>query len=254
MIRTIIIDDEEAAVNVLTLLLQKVAKNHIEIIGTTNSPEEGRLLIISNKPDLIFLDIEMPGMSGIDLIRSLPDNTSQVVFVTAYDAFAIEAFELSAIDYLLKPIGSDKLEKVIQKAKNNIERNKPSFTVQFQQLERILKMQSGNEKKLAIGMADRIVFILVADIMYCEAQGNYTSVIMRDGYKHLASKTLADFEAQLVDNNFFRIHHSYLINLNRIKEFQRYDGGYVIMENSAKLDVSQRKRKDFLEAINNFII
>lgn len=254
MIRTIIIDDEEAAINVLKLLLERIAKDEIEIIASSNSPSAGKTLILSKKPDLVFLDIEMPGMTGLELIRSIPDINCQVVFVTAYDAYAIEAFELSAIDYLLKPVGADKLGKVIQKVKHNIEKNQSNFSQQFQQLERILKFQSGNERKIAIGMTDRIVFISVPEIIYCEAQGNYTSIIMRDGSKHVASKTLGDFESQLTESNFFRIHHSYLINLNRIKEFQRFEGGYVVMENNARLDVSQRKRKDFLDAINGLLI
>ena len=254
MIRTLIIDDEESAINVLTMLLKKVAKDDIEIIATTQSSVKGKDLILNKQPDLVFLDIEMPSMTGLELVRSLPQLNFQVVFVTAYDAYAVEAFDLSAIDYLLKPVGADKLERVIRKVKHNMEQNTTSFADRFKQLERIIKFQSGNEKKIAIGMTDRIIFISISDIIYCEAKGNYTSIVMRDGPKYVASKTLGDFESQLVEHKFFRIHHSYLINLNRIKEFQRYEGGYVVMENNARLDVSQRKRKDFLDAINSQII
>lgn len=254
MIKTVIIDDEEASVNVLRLLLEKVAKDDVDLIGYAFTPEEGKNLIQSENPDLVFLDIEMPVMSGLELIRSLPALNSQVVFVTAYDVYAIEAFELSAIDYLLKPVGADKLNRVIHKVLHNLEKTGSTFMDRFKQLERILKLQTGSERKIAIGMADRIVFISVPEIVYCEANGNYTCIIMRDGVKHIASKTLGDFETQLTEHNFFRIHHAYLINLNRIKEFQRYEGGFVVMENNARLDVSQRKRKDFLDAINGLLI
>ena len=255
MIKAIIIDDENSAINVLSLLLKKKCKDDVEVIATTTSPIEGKELIEQHKPDLVFLDIEMPGMTGIDLIRSLHNPNFHVVFVTAYDAYAVEAFELSAIDYLLKPIGADKVERVINKIKENIRKNQLLMNEQLQQLERIFKMSTNpNDNKIGVGMADRIVFVNIPDIVYCEAQGNYTNVILNDGRKIVASKTLGEFENQLLSKNFFRIHHSYLINMNRVKEFQRHEGGYVMLENNIKLEVSQRKRKDFLEAISNFVI
>ena len=126
---------------------------------------------------------------------------------------------------------------------------------QLKKLERILKMNpDGNENKIGIGMADKIVFVNISEILFCEAQGNYTTVMMSDGRKIVASKTLGDFESQLSTHRFFRIHHSFLINLNRVKEFQRYEGGYVVMDNNARLEVSQRKRKDFLDVINNIVV
>ena len=255
MIRAIIIDDEISAVNVLCLLLRKKCKDDVEVVATTNSPQEGKELIEQHKPDLVFLDIEMPGMTGIDLIRSLPNPNFHVVFVTAYDAYAVEAFELSAIDYLLKPIGADKVERVVNKIMENIRKNQLLMNEQLRQLEKILKMNgNGNENKIGVGMADKIVFVNIPEILYCEAWGNYTNVVMQDGKKIVASKTLGDFETQFAGKNFFRIHHSYLINMNHIKEFQRHEGGYVVMENNIKLEVSQRKRKDFLDAISNFVI
>jgi two-component system LytT family response regulator len=167
----------------------------------------------------------------------------------------VEAFELSAIDYLLKPLGADKVERVISKIKDNIRRNQLLMNEQLKQLEKILKMNSsGHDNKIGIGMADKIVFVNTADILYCEAQGNYTNVVLQDGKKIVASKTLGDFENQFAGRNFFRIHHSYMINMNRVKEFQRYEGGYVILENNTRLEVSQRKRKDFLDAISGLVI
>jgi two-component system LytT family response regulator len=255
MIRAIIIDDENSAINVLSMLLKKKCKDDVEVVATSNSPTEGKALIEQHKPDLVFLDIEMPGMTGIDLIRSLPNPNFHVVFVTAYDAYAVEAFELSAIDYLLKPIGADKVERVINKIKENIRKAQSHMNEQLKQLERILKINTnGNENRIGVGMADKIVFVNIPDILYCEAQGNYTNVVLYDGKKIVASKTLGDFEDQFADKNFFRIHHSFLINMNRVKEFQRYEGGYVMMENNIKLEVSQRKRKDFLDAISGMVI
>ena len=255
MNNAVIIDDEISAVSGLSLLVKKHFREDVELTATTTSPEEGKALIEQHKPDLVFLDIEMPGMSGIDLVRSLKNVNFHIVFVTAYDSYAVEAFELSAIDYLLKPIDVEKVIRVINKIKENIRKNQVFMNEQLQQLERILKLNLNyHDNKIGVGMADKIVFVNITDILYCEAQGNYTNVIMHDGKKIVASKTLGDFEDQFAGRKFFRIHHSYLINMNRVKEFQRHEGGHVIMENNIKLEVSQRKRKEFLDAISEFMI
>lgn len=254
MIKTIIIDDEPAAVNVLSLLLNKAYKDDVEVIATANSAEDGKLLIEHHKPDLVFLDIEMPGMSGIDLIRSCHEIDFHLIFITAHDAYAIEAFELSAMDYLLKPVSADKLARVILKIMNEIEKKQNPLKAQLQQFEKILKQQQTGNEKIAVSTADKIIFIKVSEIVYCEASGAYTNIYLANGKNILTSRTLGDFESQLIPQRFFRIHHSTLINLNHVKEFQRFDGGYVLMENNKKLEVSQRKRKDFLETINKIVV
>lgn len=255
MIRTIIIDDEPSAVNVLSLLLKKKCGDEVDIIGTSGSPFEGRDMIERLKPDLVFLDIEMPGMTGIDLLRSFSDPFFQVVFVTAYDAYAIEAFRLSAVDYLLKPVEASDVVHAVQKFKSDILFHKSSFHSRLQQLEQLLThKQKSLDNKIGIGTADKIVFIQIPDILYCEAQGAYTQLYLKDNKKMLASRSLGDFEAQLAGHPFFRIHHHHLINLNHVREFQRRDGGYVIMDNDKQLEVSQRKRKEFLEAIEDILL
>jgi len=255
MIRTIIIDDEPSAVNVLSLLLKKKCKDDIQIVATSNSPHLGKTLIEEQQPDLVFLDIEMPGMTGIDLVRSFPDPNFRIVFITAFDDYAIEAFRLSAIDYLLKPVEADDIVRVVDKIKKDIRKNENSINLQLHNLEKILMQNNiASESKIGIGMAEKILFVNIPDILYCEAHGAYTNVYLHDGKKIVASKSLGDFESQLNPHKFYRIHHSTLINLNRIKEFQRFDGGFVIMENNIKLEVSQRKRKDFLDTIDNSIV
>jgi two-component system LytT family response regulator len=196
----------------------------------------------------------MPGMSGIDLLRSFSEPEFHVVFITAYDAYAIEAFRLSAIDYLLKPAESADIIRVIEKVKKQSVK-KDVLHLQLENLKKILNQkQPSTEAKIGIAMADKILFINVNEILYCEAQGSYTDLHMEGGKKIVSSKSLGEFESQLMSRNFFRIHHSLLINLNKVKEFQRLDGGYVVMENNKKLEVSQRRRKDFLETINGIII
>lgn len=254
MIRTIIIDDEPSAVNVLSLLLKKKCKDDVEVVATANSAPEGKLLIEQHKPDLVFLEIEMPGMSGIDLIRSCKDIDFRLVFVTAHDAYAVEAFDLSAMDYLLKPVGAEKVVRIVQKIKEDIAKNRNPLKAQLLQFEKLLKQKAMGNEKIAVSTSDKIIFLNVSDIVYCEASGAYTNIFLQDGKNILTSRTLGDFESQLSNQGFSRIHHSTLINLNRVKEFQRFDGGYAVMDNNAKLEVSLRKRKDFLDAINELMV
>lgn len=255
MIRAIIIDDEPLAIDALEIILKRKCKDDVQVIATSNSPQLGKTLIEEHQPDLVFLDVEMPGMSGIDLVRSFINPTFRVVFITAFDAYAIEALRLSAIDYLLKPVEKDEIVNVVAKIKAEIRKNENLLGSQLQNLEKLLAHSTGSpESRIGIAMADKIVFVNISDIMYCEAKGVYTNIYLNDGKKLLASKPLGDFESQLSTHKFFRIHHSTLINLNGIKEFQRFNGGYVVMQNDAKLEVSHRKRKDFLDAIDDSVV
>lgn len=255
MIKTIIIDDEPLAIESLKLILNKWCREDVQVMATSNSPQLGKSLIEEHKPDLVFLDVEMPGMSGIDLLRSIPNQEFRVVFVTAFDAYIIDALRLSAMDYLMKPVEADEIVNIITKIKNEAKKNKNNLSDQVHGLEKILLQSSkAIDPRIGIAMAERIVFVNVQDILYCEANGVYTNIFLRDGKKIVASKPLGDFEEQLVQYRFFRIHHSTLINLNFIKEIQRSNGGFVVMINGAKLEVSHRKRKDFLDAIDDSVV
>jgi two-component system LytT family response regulator len=255
MIRAIIIDDEPLAIDALEIILKKKCRGDVQVIATSNSAKLGKSLIEEHRPDLVFLDVEMPGMSGIDLVRSFANPAFRVVFITAFDAYAIEALKLSAMDYLLKPVEADDIVNVVAKIKTEIRKKENLLGTQLQNLEKLLAQTgASSESRIGIAMADKIVFVNISDILYCEAKGVYTNIYLHDGKKILASKPLGDFESQLSTQKFFRIHHSTLINLNHIKEFQRFDGGYVVMQNNAKLEVSHRKRKDFLEAIDDSVV
>jgi two-component system LytT family response regulator len=255
MIRAVIIDDEPLAIDALTILLQRKCKEDVQVVATSNSPKLGRELIEKHRPDLVFVDVEMPGMSGIDLIHSFRDPTFRVVFVTAFDAYAIEALRLSAIDYLLKPVESDEIQRVITKVKADIRKNESDFSVQMQNLEKLLSQNTSiKESRIGIGMADKIVFVDIIKILYCIADGAYTIVYLNDGKKIVASRSLGEFEQQLAAHDFFRIHHSNLVNLRHVKEFQKFNGGYVIMDNNEKLEVSHRKKNDFLKALDEFVV
>ncbi|MGE5520148.1 MAG: LytR/AlgR family response regulator transcription factor [Candidatus Dadabacteria bacterium] len=254
MIRCIIIDDEPSAISALNILLEKNCKHLVEVVATASNAEEGRKLIETLSPGLVFLDIEMPGMNGVELLRSFDHPTFRVIFVTAYDEYAVEALHLSAVDYLLKPLLAEDLVRAVEKVSYNggNDNNLESRVIRLEEL--LAQNPSSIEPRIGIGMADKIVFVNINDILYCEASGSYTNVYLQDGKKMMACRLLADFELQLSMHNFFRIHNSILINMDRVKEYQRHDGGYVIMENGKQLEVSQRRRKDFLEAIHDMIV
>jgi two-component system, LytTR family, response regulator len=144
--------------------------------------------------------------------------------------------------------------RAIQKVKSDMSKNQNLLQAQLQKLERFLKLHSNGKEKISVTTADRIIFINISEIIYCEAKGAYTRIYLHDGKNILTSKPLGDFESQLSKRNFFRIHHSFLINLDRVKEFQRDQGMQVLMEKNIKLAVSQRKRKDLLEAIEEFVL
>lgn len=255
MIRAIIIDDEPSAVNVLAILLKKKCREDIEVLATSNSPQEGRALIEKLQPDLVFLDIEMPGMTGLELVQSFHNPQFHVVFVTAHDGYAVQAFQLSAVNYLLKPVGPESVVRTVEKVKEEMRRTPDASEDPIQKLEQLLRRQSAvQDSKIGIAMADKIVFVNINNILYCEANSAYTSVYLQDGRKLVASKPLGYFEVVLSHYKFFRIHHSFLINLNHIVEFQKHDGGYVVMENNKQLEVSRRKRTEFLDAIDDLVV
>ena len=255
MIKAIIIDDEPSAVEVIKLMLQKKCPADVQVVATSNSPMEGKKLIDLLQPDLVFLDIEMPGLSGIELANQINLPNTKVIFITAYDAYAINAFKVNAIDYLLKPVDGAELVQAIHKVKKDMTNSDTISLTQLKNLQQLLG--NGREPqpgRIGIGMADKIQFVEVEDILYCQANGAYTTVFIKDNTKLVASKSLGEFQQQLEQAGFFRIHHSFLINLNLVKEYQRNDGGYVVMNNDAKLEVSQRKRKEFLDAVDHLLI
>ena len=254
MIRSVIIDNEPSAVDVIRLMLQKKCAGDVQIVATSHSPMEGKQLIDLLKPDLVFLDIEMPIISGIELAGQIHHPGTRIIFITAYDAYAINAFKVNAIDYLLKPVDGGELVQAIHKVKKDIENRESINLSQLKSLQQLLSNKESHLDRIGIGMADKIQFVAVNDILYCQANGAYTTIFLKDNAKLVASKSLGDFQDQLEPSGFFRIHHSYLINLALVKEYQRNDGGYVVMNNDARLEVSQRKRKEFLEAVDHLLI
>lgn len=247
MIRAIIIDDEPQCVETLCILI-KMHCPEIHIDAGCESGEEGILAIQKFKPDVVFLDIEMPKMSGFDMLEKLGNISFQVVFTTAYNQFALRAFKYSALNYLLKPIDPDDLRETVSRI---LALKRGPMKEQFDILLNTLK-QNDKPSRIALSTGDGMVFVNTNNIMYCQSESNYTHVKLIDGEKYLLAKSLKEFEETLPEKDFFRIHNSFLVNLNEIKKFVRSDGGYVIMNDGTQVGIARARREEFFALFDKF--
>jgi len=224
-------------------MLELELKNHfpsIEIIGKYQLPEEAISSINKNEPDILFVDIEMPKLSGFDILRKV-DCESQIIFTTAYSQYAIDAIKANAIDYLLKPLDTEELIAAVNKAIENIKQKKNT------QIEEILKKLDHIQSDiLKIPTSSGYAFIKKTDIIYLQSESNYTHVITTDK-THLVSKTMKSIHATLPEDDFIRIHNSFVVNIFHIKEYSRKDGGFVVLSNDKTLKVSNSKKDIFNE-------
>ena len=244
MITTIIIDDEQDGIEVLQKTLSLFCPD-VEVLATSTSPLHGIELINQHNPDLVFLDVQMPHMSGFQLLETFDHIRFQVIFTTAFDHFAVRAIRYSALDYLLKPVDGEELQMAV----NRMKKQKAGNTS-----EQLTILQSHLQKKpgfdrLAIPSADRIHFVASKDIIFCEAQANYTLFHLKGGKKLLSSRTLKEYELMLEQDYFYRVHHAFLINITCIIEYVKGEGGYVILNEGHQVSVSRRKKDDFLRRI-----
>ena len=241
--KAIIIDDEAHCIETLTWLVQKYCKQ-IQLIGSYESAMDAIEPINSLTPDIIFLDIEMPQLNGFGLLNKIEIKNTSVIFTTAYNHFAVQAFKVSATDYLLKPVDREDLVQAIKK----VEQKKYGLLPeQFEILVQYIKNGNTKPVRVALTTPDHLIFADAEDIIYCESDSNYTLINLVSGEKVLISKTLKDIEAILQGGSFFRIHASYLINLKHIKKFTRGDGGYVVMSNNQHITVSRSKKEEFFK-------
>ncbi|HPI78941.1 MAG: LytTR family DNA-binding domain-containing protein [Cyclobacteriaceae bacterium] len=244
MLKGIIVDDEFKSRESLRILLEEFCEG-VEVCALCQNVDEGLEAIKKYKPEIVFLDIQMQRESGFDLLTRIKNIGFEVIFTTAHSEYAIKAFKFSAIDYLLKPIDIAELKRAIGKVDKKMNGD---ISTRLQHLIQNLQPAQGNHK-LALPTLDGLVFVKVSDIIYCEASSNYTEIIVQDGKKYVVSRTLKEYEDLLTGHNFYRIHNSYLINLNAIKKYIRGEGGYVVMNNDQSLTVSKRKKDGFLEKI-----
>lgn len=245
MINALIIDDERDARESLQLLLKKNCPE-INILALCASPETGIDKINKLQPDLVFLDVQMPGLSGFDVLEKLISIDFDIIFVTAHDKYAIKAIKFSALDYLLKPVDVDELIEAVEKTKLKRENKAQHFQSLLQ------NVRQGSEKltRLAIPSDNEIIVQKIEEIIFCEADSNYTKLYLSNGKQITVSKTLKQFESILPPTDFCRIHHATLVNLAHITKYVKGEGGYVLVTGGQHLDVSRRKKDNLLRVLN----
>jgi two-component system LytT family response regulator len=248
MIKAVIIDDEQHSIDTLKWKLENYCPE-VTVQASFDSPAEGVRYLKANPPDLLFLDIQMPMLNGFDVLEELGRDLSfDIIFVTAYDNFGIQAVKFSALDYLLKPVQNrdlkDAIEKHLKKSTHKVSTEHLDVLLHNVQAER-----KGKTGKIALASKESIEFVDPFQIICCEANSNYTNVYLAEGRKKVISKTLKEFEDMLAAYDFFRPHNSFLVNLRRVKEFIRGDGGYLVMENKMKVLVSKSKREQLMELL-----
>lgn len=244
MHKAIIIDDIEQARKTLKKDLATYCPR-VQVMAEASGVVEGAKLLKKLNPDVVFLDIQMQDGTGFDLLELMDEIKFKIIFTTASDAHAIQAFRLSAIDYLLKPIDPDELQAAVEKLSTNDVTGKENIDLLLSSL----KDKNRKHSRLALHTQDKIHVVNISDIVRCEANVNYTEFFFLGGKKLLVTKTLKDFDELLSGNGFFRVHQSHLINTHYIKEFVKGDGGYLIMNDGSNVPVSSRKRAEVIKMI-----
>lgn len=246
MYKSVIIDDEQNAREALEQILTNFCED-IAIVGKAENIKTGKDLILKTKPDIVFLDIEMPDGTGFDLLEQLPEHNFSLIFATGHNDFALQAFQYNALDYILKPVDIDDVINAVEKAK----KTKPQINEELvKQL--LLSVNEKQHKKLILKTSEEIHIITVDDIIRCEAEGGYTTFYLTDRNKILISKNLKEYESILKNNGFIRTHNSHLVNMNYIEKYKKSDGGFLIMKDKTQIPVSLRKKEAVLDALENF--
>lgn len=245
MITAILVDDEQHCLDALSNDLDQCCKN-VQVLAKCNSAKDGIVAIKKLKPQLLFLDVDMPWMNGFEMLEVLPEINFSIIFTTAYDQFAAKAFRISAIDYLLKPVDQAELIVAIKKAEEKLQKD-----AGITNIENLLHnfRKPATMQKIALPSSDGYEFEHANSILYCAAEGAYTRVVLKDKNPMLISKNLGDIEETLPHEVFIRIHHSTIVNLNAITHYSRTDGGYVVITTGEKLMVSKARKDALMEQL-----
>lgn len=247
MKKALIIDDEQHCIEELQHLLGPY-KGTIKIVGEAQTVEEGVLLIDKTNPDMVFLDVQIGDKTGFDLLQKIPLISFDIIFTTAYDKYAIDAFRFSALDYLLKPIEAEDLKRAIDKYQKN-------STAKYLDLKMDVLMHNLKSldtlKKITVPTSEGYEFLEITNIVRCQSDVNYTEIYLKSGKKVTVSKTLKSFEEMLEPAHFFRIHNSHLINLKEVKKYIKGKGGHVIMGDNTSIEVSTRRKEGLLSRLKS---
>jgi|SRR5690554_1625659 len=249
MTKIIIIDDETHCINVLENLIDKIHSDY-EIMGTFTNPLDGLEFIKNNPPDILFLDIEMPNLNGFALLDNLLPIDFDVIFTTAYDQYAIKAFQYSAINYLLKPITEKSIIKALSDREN---RQKKTTNKQWQLFQDHLKSANKNQSQIALPTGVGYQIMDIKNIVRCQSDNNYTNIFCNEQRRILISRTLKEIEELLQDHGFVRVHQSHLINPKYVKGILKQDGGSLIMSDDEEIPVSRQKSKQINEILETML-
>ncbi|MGC4234026.1 MAG: LytTR family DNA-binding domain-containing protein [Niabella sp.] len=249
-IKAIIIDDEENAASRLKDLADKHLDKLVTVLGCYHTVETGIQAIQLLQPQLVFLDVQIHDKTGFDLLNEVPVKNFQVIFVTAFEKYAVQAFRFSAIDYLLKPVDVDDLKEAVKKAANkkpgdNVASHLRALLENVEQLK-----QYTPPKKIVVPTISGFELLPVIDILRCQSNVNYTSIFMQGGQKLVVAKTLKEFEEMLSEYNFLRVHASHLVNLAYVKSYQKGKGGAVILTDGTEIEVSKARKEDLIRYFN----
>lgn len=240
-IKAIIIDDEQNNVDNLNILLQQHCPQ-IFVVATALNAYDGEKIILQHNPQLVFLDIQMPGKSGFELLKSLNNYSFEIIFVTAYDQYGIQAIKFAAIDYLLKPINIEELKLAVHKTVEKSAQKQQNL--QLENLIRLIQQKQHKEThKIALQTFKEIRFVEAEKIIRCESSNNYTTFFLENEEKILTSKPIFEYEEILQDYGFIRCHQSHLVNKKYIKSWIKEDGGYLLLEDHSQLPVSRQKKE-----------
>lgn len=241
MIRSVIVDDELESRNTIFSILQSYCKN-IEVVGQAANVAKAFQLIHEVSPDVVFLDIQMPDGTGFDLLEKIKTIDFQIIFITAYDQYALKAIKCSALDYILKPVDPKQLITAVDKI------SKPGYSIDVLQkkISTLLRNKNGFER-ITLPTFEGYRFVNLKDIIRCEADNNYTHFILNSGEQLLVTKTLKVYEEALSDMDFVRVHQSHLVNIKYVDQYIKGDGGFIIMADGSEVEVSRRKKEIFLE-------
>ena len=240
MIKAMIVDDEPYCCEALSILLQRYCPQVI-VTGSYHSGADALIAIRQERPQLLSLDIEMPRMNGFELLENIKELQLQLIFTTSYDQYAIKAIRFSALDYLLKPIDREELQRSVQKAEQRL-----LFPLQIDMLLLKLNNPAHHFHKIAIPTMEGLQMVTVDSILYCTSDSNYTVLALKDHQKVVASRTLKEIEELLEDHSFLRVHHSSLVNLNEISKYVKGEGGYLVMSDNSSINVSRSRKEGLL--------
>ena len=246
ILKVVIVEDEKRSRDTLKTLLEEFCKD-VQVIATASSVSEAVKVLSVFSPDVVFLDIELQSGVGFDILEQIKDPDFEIIFTTAFEKYAIRAIKFSSLDYLLKPIDLDELKEAVEKARRRIDTN--VYRQQIETLMQSIGNDSHKQEKICLATTSGMEFIAIEDVVLCKADGSYTSFVLKNKNTLLVSKHLKEYEILLAEQQFMRVHNSFLINLKEVKKYIKSDGGYIIMSNDMHVSISPRKKDELIESM-----